>query len=481
MLPLLTVLLASVGGLLAEPEDNIIIGQRRELHSEILDEDRKLHIYTPGGYEDDEKESYPVLYLLDGPYHFHHTTGLVQFLADNGRIPEMIVVAVGNTNRTRDLTPSAGEMGGKKRGGGGDKFLKFLSDELAPWVEKEYRTRPYRVLVGHSFGGLFGVHALITKPDFYDGIIAISPSLQWDEQHTVDAVETWLETNPKTDSAIYMTVGSEGSGLLGGTMKVSGLLSSKTPKGLRWEFQHLPEESHGSVPHRSTNLGLEFIFADWHPNSLELYEAGGWAAVEAHYEKTRPRFGYDKSVPQSAAQPIVRQFMGQGRLAEALAFVRKRDPKKHPFPPPFFDYLAMQLKESGDEETLKQCHLTCLERFPHHKAARKALVEMGVEVPEAPEEKKIEIPAKLLARYAGEYHFKPADASAIVSVKGDKLFVNLPGMGEPAEAVPLGKHRFRFGEFGAEASFTLSEGKPAERMTLHMGDREMPCPRVKAE
>ena len=225
-------------------DDHIVIGQRRQLHSELLDEDRKLHVFTPNGYEDKNEESYPVLYLLDGPHHFHHTTGLVQFLADNDRIPEMIVVAIGNTNRTRDLTPSAGEMGGKTHGGGGDRFLEFLTTELAPWVEKEYRTKPYRVLIGHSFGGLFGIHALITRPDFYGGIIAISPSLQWDDQHTVAAVEKWLETKPDLDASIYMTVGSEGGGLLGGTMKVSGMLSAKAPKGLRWEFQHLPKESH---------------------------------------------------------------------------------------------------------------------------------------------------------------------------------------------------------------------------------------------
>ncbi len=109
----------------------------------------------------------------------------------------MILVAVGNTDRTRDLTPSAGEIGGEDAGGGGDEFLEFLADELAPWVEKKFRTRPSRVLVGHSFGGLFGVHALITRPDFYQGIIAISPSMLGDDQHTVGEVEKWLKKDPK--------------------------------------------------------------------------------------------------------------------------------------------------------------------------------------------------------------------------------------------------------------------------------------------
>ena len=189
---LFAMLACLVGTASATWDEEIVIGTRHTIKSTVLSEDRKLQIYTPESYVGGVEE-YPVLYLLDGPQHFHHTTGGVDFLARNGRVPEMIVVAIANTNRTRDLTPTASAMlGDQKMGGGANTFLKFLCEELGPWVDDNYRTRPRRVLVGHSFGGLFGVHSLITRPDYFHGIIAISPSMQWDDQHTVGQVENWL-------------------------------------------------------------------------------------------------------------------------------------------------------------------------------------------------------------------------------------------------------------------------------------------------
>ena len=82
----------------------ITIGKKLKFYSEVLKEERLLFLYLPSGY-DQLEESFPVLYLLDGDAHFHHTTGTVQFLAQNGRIPDMIIVAIQNTERTRDLTP----------------------------------------------------------------------------------------------------------------------------------------------------------------------------------------------------------------------------------------------------------------------------------------------------------------------------------------------------------------------------------------
>ena len=149
-----------------------------------MNERRPLFISKPAGYEQGT-ERYPVLYLLDGETHFHHATGIARFLAESGRIPALLVVGVASTNRNRDLTPPS-QAGNDLRfspgGGGADAFLRFLSEELIPYVEANYRTRSYRILVGHSFGGLFAVYALTTRPRVFNAYIAISPSLHWNNQ-----------------------------------------------------------------------------------------------------------------------------------------------------------------------------------------------------------------------------------------------------------------------------------------------------------
>ncbi|TFH66787.1 MAG: alpha/beta hydrolase [Gemmatimonadales bacterium] len=102
----------------------------------------------------------------------------------------MIVVAIPNTgDRTRDLTPaSETEHAGTgfPTAGGADRFLGFLADELIPHIDSTYRTETFRVLVGHSIGGLFATHALLTRPDLFRGYVAISPILWWNRKSLVD-------------------------------------------------------------------------------------------------------------------------------------------------------------------------------------------------------------------------------------------------------------------------------------------------------
>jgi len=166
--------------------NEVVVGEVTHIRSNVLNEERTLLISKPAGYEDGA-DRFPVLYLLDGETHFRYTSGIVEFLAANDRIPKMLAVAIASgsfAQRARDLTPpSSAEIDNRFRpsNGGADAFLSFLAGELVPFVEKTYRTRPYRVLVGHSFGGLFAIHALAANRKFFNAYVAIDPSLSWND------------------------------------------------------------------------------------------------------------------------------------------------------------------------------------------------------------------------------------------------------------------------------------------------------------
>ncbi|MGA2345279.1 MAG: alpha/beta hydrolase-fold protein, partial [Candidatus Sulfotelmatobacter sp.] len=81
------------------------VPQKLSLHSNILNEDRLIWVRTPRGY-DQGKSPFPVLYLTDGPNHINEIGSTIDFLVENGRMPPLIVVGIGNTDRTRDLTPT---------------------------------------------------------------------------------------------------------------------------------------------------------------------------------------------------------------------------------------------------------------------------------------------------------------------------------------------------------------------------------------
>ena len=137
--------------------------QRLEIHSKVLNEDRVVWVRTPPGYQQ-SKDVYPVVYQTDAPENVNEIGSTIDFLVDNRRIPQLLVVGIGNTDRRRDLTPTQADVKNADgtvtkypTSGGGDKFLDFIQTELMPEIEKRYRTAPYRIFVGHSLGGLLAI------------------------------------------------------------------------------------------------------------------------------------------------------------------------------------------------------------------------------------------------------------------------------------------------------------------------------------
>ena len=148
------------------------LGVARTVTSAILNEDRRVLVHLPAGYDTSGKR-YPVLYLLDGTDAF-----LLEMIAITNRLridrnaPEMIIVAIANTNRDRDMLPVvARDYPGPPRA---DAFLGFLEKELMPDIEKSYRTAQPRILQGKSLSGLFTIYALLARPTAFDAYVACS-------------------------------------------------------------------------------------------------------------------------------------------------------------------------------------------------------------------------------------------------------------------------------------------------------------------
>jgi hypothetical protein len=197
---------------MAQPPSGTV--KRFAIKSAVLGEERVILIRTPVGYETN-KLNYPVLYMTDGDAHMGHTASTIEFLTQNGRIPELIVVGITNTDRTRDLTPvkstnknAAGELQ-SPTSGGADNFLKFIETELIPKIEKEYRVQPYRILAGHSLGGLFAIHAMMSKPGVFNSYIAVSPSLQWENGEALKRAQAYFANQKELKATLFVSLGNE--------------------------------------------------------------------------------------------------------------------------------------------------------------------------------------------------------------------------------------------------------------------------------
>ena len=116
----------------AQTDNKIVIGTVDSILSKILHEQRKIWVYVPpddGTSEKYEKQSYPVVYLLDGDSHFVQVVSMVKQLHPfwgDPVCPDMIVVGILNTDRGRDLTPTHAIYDPSDSTSGGVKILFHL-------------------------------------------------------------------------------------------------------------------------------------------------------------------------------------------------------------------------------------------------------------------------------------------------------------------------------------------------------------------
>jgi hypothetical protein len=243
-------------------------------------------------------------------------------------MPEMIVVGITNTDRTRDLTPTRVEtMPGNPNvrfptSGGADKFLKFIETELIPHVEKQYRVQPFRVLAGHSLGGLFAVHAMFSRPELFNAYISVSPSLQWDNFVMTDRAKEFFKNQKDYNRTLYVSLGNEPGDIGDGFTMFRELLAQQKAGNFVWQASHMQDEDHGSVVLRSHYEGLRKVYDGWQlprdPNTGAI-AVGGFKGVLEHYGKLSSRLNYDVIPPEQIVNLMGYQHMGARQNEEALA------------------------------------------------------------------------------------------------------------------------------------------------------------------
>ena len=160
---------------------------------------------------------FPVFYVLDGDAWFSTAADIVR-MREWGRLTPAIVVGVAypsraffdGPRRNYDFTPpgSAEPDLAPEEQGGADRFLAFLNEVLKPWVGQHASVDASRqVLFGHSYGGLFVLHALFTAPRSFNVYIAASPAIRFSNR-IILREEPAFEANPaRSDVRALVTWG----------------------------------------------------------------------------------------------------------------------------------------------------------------------------------------------------------------------------------------------------------------------------------
>jgi predicted alpha/beta superfamily hydrolase len=265
LLLLLFIPLVCIGQTLTKKisETDFSIGKSIKMESAILDEIRDLNIYLPLNYSADSLKTYPVVYLLDGSKDedFIHISGIVQFGSFSwiNMVPESIVVGIGNVDRKRDFTsPSQNELDQKEfpTSGKSDKFIRFLQNEIQPYIDSDYRTNNIKTIIGQSLGGLLATEILLKNPELFDNYIIVSPSMWWND-------EKLLQTKPKAyDSykSIYIAVGKEGETMERTAKELYNKLNINKKENTKLFFEFMDNKTHGDALHNAVYNAFELIF-----------------------------------------------------------------------------------------------------------------------------------------------------------------------------------------------------------------------------
>lgn len=264
---ILYILLLGVQTTFGQNKTDIVIGSKFVVKSNILDEERTCLISLPDSYNDSAQvaKKYPIIILLDGYTHFKTASGIVHFMSSNRNrnnlMPESIIVAIENVDRERDFTVTKIKTKRPNTMGGGRNFLNFIENELIPYIDENYRTEPYRTLVGHSLGGLLTLNSYLDKNSIFNAYISIDPSIWWNEEmmkNKVDSISS-ISLNKK----LYIATANQGEANYERNKQrhdnLYALITEKSKEPLNVEIQYFEKENHRSVPLIALYDGLMYI------------------------------------------------------------------------------------------------------------------------------------------------------------------------------------------------------------------------------
>lgn len=291
--------------------------QKLTIDSQVMDEQRNLVVYLPAGYQNSE-ERFPVLYVTDGDIQGPHTAGTLDYLAKFDQIPNMIVVGIVNPRdtRNRDLALAAKDKQKGQQLEGADHFLTFIEQEVIPLIKARYRTFDYQALSGTSHGGQFAINALIKRPGLFNGVIAISPTLYWNENQLLELSEVAMK-NQQLQGRLYISIANEEAVMTDPFQKMVELTKRYPSSKLIVTSQTFNQESHNTTVLLGQYYGLKHLFSDWAipevPQTL--------ADLQANYERRSQLFNTIMIIPEDRANGYGQWLQHLNRQQDALALL----------------------------------------------------------------------------------------------------------------------------------------------------------------
>ena len=457
----------------AQNEESIVIGKKVTIYSNTLKENRKIWIYTPtttASIPVSDKR-YPVLYLLDGDSHFLSTVGIIQQLSQangNAVLPEMIIVGIENTNRLRDLTPVSVKTDSVETA---NPFIHFLSSELIPYIDKNYSTAPYKLLAGHSLGGLTAIDILTNTPDMFNSYIAIDPSMWYDNETFLNNAITKLPKQNLSNKRLFIGIANT----MPAGMNLSQLKNDKSPKtqhirsilkldnflsdnsnlGLKYSSKYYENDNHNSVPLISEYDALRFVFNYFSMQATTEDFADSTSLIatklKSHYDNITREMGYKVAPLEAVINYFAYDALSKKQFSKAEAFL-KLNIENYPNSTKAFDAYAdyfIALRDTANAIVNYKKALVKNDDISIRNKLNSVTHKVNFSVAEND-----------LRKYTGEYLLETYKITITLELRNGKLYAKVAGQADD-EFLPVSKDVFTVKDKqGYTVTFLMNGEKP---------------------
>jgi len=260
----------------AFPRVSIPETEVRYLRSSIVGDEFEISVALPTNYRS-TNTTYPVLYAPDANVGFAMSTQIERIMQIGNELPQVIGVGIGYRTdslgkwlelRSRDLTPTSIPDPTKNgwRTGGAAQFLRFMREELMPFIKKNYRTSPDAAYYGDSYGGLFGLYVLFHQPDTFGRYIIASPSIWYDNLVTLQYEADYATRHTDLSARVFMSVGEleeqagDAERMVTNMKQLANKLLSRRYPSFRLQTVVFDGETHVSVCAAAFSRGLQVIY-----------------------------------------------------------------------------------------------------------------------------------------------------------------------------------------------------------------------------
>lgn len=257
---------------------NIARVENVKIQSKALNQEREILIYTPADYDWRVNEYFNVIYVFDcqSREFFDYTTSMIPFLTENTK--SFIVVGITSPYiekldyaRNNDFLPVLKTEESSKRfgkySGNADNFLNFVSGELIPYVDSNYRTLNNKLAIGHSLSASFILYSFIENVDLFNNYIAISPNLAYDNEILTNKLINFDYSKINKPTFLYLSNANEGMNYWQewkpAIDKVYSFFKHALEnKNLKIQIGEFPENNHWNTFPPSLTKALNFYFKE---------------------------------------------------------------------------------------------------------------------------------------------------------------------------------------------------------------------------